>query len=331
MNFKRFKDSYYYSRSRIKDRRRAVFAITTAGILLLCYGFFLSPPAEFPASQVIRIKKGTPLSEITQQLREKDVVRSPSIFYFVVRFCCGDTGVMAGTYYLERKISLLPLISRLVQGKYDVAPYKVTIPEGANNLEIAKILKKEIPNFNDQKFLQAAAKLEGRLFPDTYFLVHGVSEEDVIEKMVSNFDDKVHDLQTAIADSGRKLDEVIVMASLIEEEARKEDDQRMISGILWKRIEQGMPLQVDAVFAYIIGKSTYELTKQDLKTDSPYNTYKYKGLPPGAITNPGLRAIRAAVYPKDNPFLYYLSDRQGKMHYALSYKDHLQNAKLHLN
>lgn len=327
----KIKNFFSLSLSRSKNRRRIVGVATTLGVVLICYGFLLAPPADFPASQVVKIRKGTPLASITKQLQEKNVVRSPSLFYFVIRFCCGDEGVMAGTYYLEKRLSLFPLIGRLVRGNFDPAPYKVTIPEGATNAEIAKIIAKKIPGFDEEKFLSATNKLEGRLFPDTYFFTHGSDEADVVEKMVSNFEDQIRDLQTVIAGTGHSLDEIIVMASLIEKEAYKEDDRQMISGVLWKRIEQDMPLQVDAVFPYIIGKNTYELTKADLKIDSPYNTYKYKGLPPGPIANPSLSAIKAAIYPKDNPYLYYLSDGQGKMHYALNYKEHLQNVDLYLN
>jgi UPF0755 protein len=120
------------------------------------------------------------------------------------------------------------------------------------------------------------------------------------------------------------------MASLVEEEARTLETRRTIAGILWKRLKLGMPLQVDAVFPYIIGKNTYELSIGDLALDSPYNTYKYAGLPPAPITNPGLDAMLAAVTPTDSPYLYYLSDRNGKMHYARTHDGHLANKAAYL-
>jgi len=121
------------------------------------------------------------------------------------------------------------------------------------------------------------------------------------------------------------------MASIIEAEARTTESRRIISGILWKRISLGMPLQVDSTFVYINGKNTYELTSDDLKIDSPYNTYVYKGLPPTPIGNPGLDAILAALYPKTSKYLYFLSSKSGDMYYATTFEQHKRNKELYLN
>jgi UPF0755 protein len=121
------------------------------------------------------------------------------------------------------------------------------------------------------------------------------------------------------------------MASLVEEETRTPADRRLVAGILWKRIKLGMPLQVDAVFPYINGKNTYEVTARDLKIDSPYNTYLYPGLPIAPIANPGLDSIKAAIEPAESPYLYYLSDRAGAMHYAKTFEEHKRNRELYLN
>jgi len=120
------------------------------------------------------------------------------------------------------------------------------------------------------------------------------------------------------------------MASIIEKESLNGDERQIVSGILWKRISLGMPLQVDATFLYINGKASAELTKDDLNIDSPYNTYRNKGLPPGPINNPGLDAIVAALYPKDSPYLYYLHDKKGKVHYAKTFNEHVANKRKYL-
>ena len=120
------------------------------------------------------------------------------------------------------------------------------------------------------------------------------------------------------------------MASLLEEEARTTRSRQIISGILWKRIERGMRLQVDAVFPYILGKNTFELTLDDLAVDSPYNTYRYAGLPLGPISNPGLDSLRAALHPVQTPYLYYLSDKNGVFHWSRTYEEHLKKKKLYL-
>ena len=121
------------------------------------------------------------------------------------------------------------------------------------------------------------------------------------------------------------------MASIIEKEVITHEDMKTVSGVLWKRIAIGMPLQVDAVFPYIMGKNTFELTREDLQFDSPYNTYKYKGLPPGPINNPGLDSILAAATPAKTKYVYFLSDKDGNFHYAVSYAQHLANKKKYLD
>ena len=121
------------------------------------------------------------------------------------------------------------------------------------------------------------------------------------------------------------------MASILEKEARKREDREIISGILWKRIEIGMALQVDAPFVYYNGKGTYNLTTKDLKTDSPYNTYTRKGLPVGPIGNPGIDSILAAIYPKSSPYLFYLSDRDGNIYYSANFEKHKKNKILYIN
>ena len=133
-----------------------------------------------------------------------------------------------------------------------------------------------------------------------------------------------------IAASGHSFSDIIIMASLIEREARRSEDRRMVAGVLWNRIKKGMPLQVDAVFGYIYGRTTYSPSFDDLKIDSPYNTYKYAGLPAGPICNPGLDAIEAALHPAETKYLYYLTGRDGLMRYATTYALHKANIAKYL-
>ena len=160
--------------------------------------------------------------------------------------------------------------------------------------------------------------MEGYLFPDTYLFLPGAETEQIIGTMRDNFKKKAGDI----------AQDIVIMASLIEKEVPASDDRRIVSGILWKRLEIGMPLQVDAVFPYITGKR--EVLLDDLKINSPYNTYLYKGLPPGPIANPGLDAIEAARNPKETPYLYYISGKDGKTHFAKTYEEHLKNKEKYL-
>lgn len=191
---------------------------------------------------------------------------------------------------------------------------RITIPEGYAVKDIAERFK-NFRNFNGEKFLELSESKEGYLFPDTYFFTSKETPEEIIEKMENNFKVKAGDVQK----------DILIMASIIEKEARKPEDRRIISGILWKRIKEGMPLQVDAVFDYLLDKASHEITQADLKMDSPYNTYKHKGLPPTPICNPGLDAINAALNPVDSKYWYYLSDRNGTTHYAATFEQHKQN------
>jgi len=206
----------------------------------------------------------------------------------------------------------------------------VTIPEGSTIYEVAKILNKNISNFNEALFLDLAKEKEGYLFPDTYFFLPNSSPEEIISIMTKNFESKTSSLLPTVEEFGKSLKDVVIMASIIEREVMTPEDRRMVSGILWKRIAIGMPLQVDAAFIYVNGTTTPGLALKDLKIDSPYNTYLYKGLPIGPIGNPGLDAIRATLEPKSSPNLYYLSDKEGVTHYARTFEEHKENKEKYL-
>ncbi len=148
--------------------------------------------------------------------------------------------------------------------------------------------------------------------------------------MHQTFKKRIATLTSEVEKFGKPVSEIVILASLLEEEASTSEDRRIVSGILWKRLSMGMLLQVDATFQYINGKGSLELTLDDLKIDSPYNTYKYKGLPPTPISNPGLDSIRAAVIPTKTNYLYYLSERDGTMHYATTFAEHLRNKARYL-
>ena len=196
---------------------------------------------------------------------------------------------------------------------------------------MAVIFKKSIPSFDEEKFMEETQKDEGYLFPDTYLFFPNVTTEEITRTLKSNFNKKTESLGGEIKKSEKAIKEILTMASILEKEARKREDIEIISGILWKRIEIGMALQVDAPFVYYNGKGTYNLTTKDLKTDSPYNTYTRKGLPVGPIGNPGIDSILAAIYPKSSPYLFYLSDRDGNIYYSANFEKHKKNKILYIN
>jgi UPF0755 protein len=154
--------------------------------------------------------------------------------------------------------------------------------------------------------------------------------EDIVDMLHEEYITQVATLQEDLRRSGKSEQDMVTMASILEGEVRTEEDRRLVSGILWKRIEKGMYLQVDATFSYLIGKGSAELTMTDLSLDSPYNTYRHKGLPPGPINNPGLDAMRAAINPEASPYYFYLSDKDGNTHYAKTFDEHKDNKAKYL-
>ncbi len=253
------------------------------------------------------------------------MVRSGEAFSIVARIFGGK--VRVGTYLISEPENTVSLALRLAEGVTGLSSVKVTIPEGLSNREVAERLRDALPGFDVPGFLSAAEGSEGYLFPDTYFFLPGVLGPEAFEVMRSTFNTRTAPLMDEISASGRTLDEIVTMASLIEEEARQSDTRKIVSGILWKRIKIGMALQVDAVFGYILGKSGYAPTGSDLKIDSPYNTYTNRGLPPTPIANPSLDSIEAALRPTETQYLYYLTGKDGNMYYAKTFDEHIQNRK----
>lgn len=294
------------------------------------YALYLTPPRSFPAGAVLSIKQNSSLTEVAAFLRERGIIRSPFWFRSFVILTSGERSVRAGEYFFEKPADVLSVARRLASGMFGIAPIKVVFPEGSSSAQMAAILKNDIPNFDAAAFEKLANADEGYLFPDTYFITPAASPDEALSLLKSTFQKKIAGIAPEIRAFGRPLSDVITMASLLEEEGRTTEARRTIAGILWKRLDSGMPLQVDAPFEYIIGKNSFQLTAKDLTLDSPYNTYTHKGLPPGPITNPGLDSILAAVTPIKTPYFFYLSDVRGNMHYAATFAEHEANKQKYL-
>ncbi|MDO8579700.1 MAG: endolytic transglycosylase MltG, partial [bacterium] len=222
---------------------------------------------------------------------------------------------------------------RFSHSRYDLKNIRITIPEGFNSAEIAELFSKEkkFTHFDAKEFVSLVAKYEGYLFPDTYLFLPNITADDVMDIMLSNYQKRIETLAGEIKAFGRPVKDVINMASIIEEEARTAETREIIAGILWKRFDQGMPLQVDSAFVFVNGKKrSSDLTLEDLKIDSPYNTYVNRGLPPTPISNPGLDAIRDTVHPIATKYYFYLSDDEGNMHYAVTHDEHVANKEKYL-
>ncbi|MBI3634427.1 MAG: endolytic transglycosylase MltG [Candidatus Yonathbacteria bacterium] len=312
-------------------KEKIFFGLVLLGTLFVAFlAFFFTSPSLFPLGEIITVKKGSSLGEVSFSLKEGKVIRSQTAFELCMRLIGGDKHVVAGDYLFKTSLGACSVASRITKGISGIPSVRATIPEGTTNQEIANILTPFLSKFDAKIFLDRAREQEGYLFPDTYFFFAGAEADDVIKMMGDEFQKKIDPWKPLIEETKHSLRDSIIMASIIEREAKTEDDQALVSGILWKRIEMDIPIQVDAPFYYLLGKTSSELTQSDLAIKSAYNTYKNKGLPAGPIGNPGLSAIRAAVRPKKSSYLYYLSDEQGTIHYATSFEEHKANKAKYL-
>lgn len=298
--------------------------------LVLIYKFAFSTPSDFPTNASIIIEPGQSLTSIVTELDSMHVVRSGIVLRSAIILLGGERKVTAGLYEFPKAQNVLSIAKRIVRGEYGYTPVKMTIPEGTNVFKIASVVHEKFPHIDEQEFLTLIKPKEGYLFPNTYFFPPKATPDMIISMMSNEFEKELKPLATDIVVSGHSLQEVITMASILEGEVQTKEDRKMVADILWRRIQNGMPLQVDSTFAYINGKTSAELTLKDLKVDSPYNTYVYKGLPPGPISNPGLESIEAAIHPTPNNYLYFLSDKDGITHFARTHEEHVKNKEKHL-
>jgi len=331
-HFEKIKDFYK------KTKRENSFIFYSSHFILaflvlagLLYFFFFRAPSNFPERIIFTIEKGRTLSQVSEKLKSENFIKSSFWTRNSIILIKGENSIKAGDYYFENPENAFKIAKRITKGDFGLAPVLTTIPEGLNIFEIANLLESKFTKFNKEKFIELAQEKEGYLFPDTYYFLANAREEDFIEIMEENFKEKIDSIKDKVKKFDKSLEEIVVVASILENEARTRESRETIAGIIWKRLEIGMPLQVDVSFKYVNGKNTYELTSEDLKVDSPYNTYLYRGLPPTPISNPGLDSILTAINPKESDYLYFLSDKSGNMYYAVTHDEHVDNKRLYLH
>lgn len=316
----------------IKPSKKVLIIIVTAILSALgfFYYFFATLPSDFPLNSIYSIPERRTLSEVALEAKKRRIIKSSFVFKIFTVLFFENKGVISGDYILNKKENVFEIARRFSTGDYQLSAVKTTIPEGLNIYEIADILsgKEDLRNFNSQEFLKLAKDKEGYLYPDTYFFSPNIKAQQIIGAMEYNFKEKIAPIQKDLNKFDKTFKEVLTMASILEDEVRDMEDRKIVAGILWKRIKIGMPLQVDAVFPYITGKK--KILSDDLKIDSPYNTYLYKGLPLGPISNPGLDAILAAGNPKETEYLFYISDKKGVTHFASTLEEHNSNIEKYL-
>ncbi len=291
-------------------------------------------PAGSP--RVVVIPPGAPAAEIGRRLESAGIIRSASDFLWVVRLRGLDGRLQGGEYRLSPAMGLLEVVDVLARGQ--VLLHEVTIPEGYTAVEVARALADA--GLGDRRALEelvlrgaarlphpflrsvATGSLEGYLFPDTYRLPRGWPEEKIVGVLLDRFAEVVLPLWRQEG-GGRSLHEIVTLASLVEREARRDDERALIAGVLVNRLRRGMRLEVDATVLYALGRHKAVVTYSDLEVESPYNTYRRAGLPPGPIANPGLASIRAALRPAVTDYLYYVARPDGSHVFSRTYREHL--------
>jgi UPF0755 protein len=281
----------------------------------------------------VYIPKGSTYPGIEKMLIAKGLLRYPVAFRILVVGTMTGAKLQQGEYVFPAPPSAFELWGKIVNG--DVAKYQVIIPDGSNIYDIAQTLG-DLELADPSTFLATATSpelalrmeipgstLEGYLFPDTYTFVKDMSAEEILGVMVRQFQRKfTPEMERKGKEEGLTRNQIVTIASIIEKETGVEAEKPMVSEVIRKRLSLGMPLQMDPTVIYGLKKFGGNLTKKDLKTPNPYNTYLTPGLPPGPICNPGLSAIKAAIYPSDTDYLYFVSRNDGSHRFSRTLKEH---------
>ncbi|WP_196611007.1 endolytic transglycosylase MltG [Pectinatus brassicae] len=289
---------------------------------------------------VIEIKSGMQTAQIAALLKDKDVIDHDFYFRLLAKIKGLDKQLKVGSYILQKDMSDSAVMELLIKGP-TLNTIKVTIPEGYTVEKIADVLSKD--NIVDRnEFLRLAKsytpyeymknndpnvkyKVEGYLFPDTYEFLINSSPKQIMDIMLNEFNKKYdEELRKRAKDKNLSAHELVVLASLVEAEARYENDRPIIAQVFFNRLKINMPLQSDTTIQYAMKERKEELMIKDTKIDSPYNTYMHYGLPPGAVGNPGMASIKAVLYPQNNDYLYFVADSTGHNHYSRTYQEHLR-------
>lgn len=323
------------------------FAVLIPLIIFLILLFDYNRSIDFPNSKddekvTVEIKEGEGVNQILEKLLDNELISQKNQRYARIYLKVNNLGtkLQAGIYTLPRNLTLIELIETLQYGRSEEV--WVTIPEGLRKDEIAQIIYNELSQkdssvFSKEEFLALTTNqefidsldiyvgisdLEGFLFPDKYSFPKEITSQEVVEKLVSNFNQKV-------GNEGYEYEDII-FASIVEREGNSSKDRPIIAGIILKRYKEGWLLQTDATLLYPVKDWQHVITIQDKEDDNPYNTYKYIGLPPTPICNPGLESIQAVWNPVETEYYFYIHDRDGNPHYGRTLDEHNANVNRYL-
>lgn len=312
-------------------------ALALAGAFAVVAGA-LRPVAPQAPVQVITIPPGSSVAEITDRLSATRLIRSPLAFLLVTRVRGVSGRLQHGEYALTPAMSTPQIVDRIARGEVILHP--ITIPEGytavqimealarsglSGRAEFLRVVREEGGRF-PFPFLEGRRNLdlEGYLFPDTYRLPRGLPPRQIVHRMLARFEERVTPVWAKGPSVGVSLHEALIIASMVEREAQVASERPIIAGVIYNRLRKGWRLEIDATVLYALGRHTAQLTATDLQVDSPYNTYRHAGLPPGPISNPGLAAIEAALRPAATPYLFYVLRTDGSHAFSRTFEEHLR-------
>lgn len=330
--------------------KKIIFAILVITILSWAYfAYTVFVPYKNFSPTEIKIIKGQNVNEIVANLKKQKIINNDFVFKIYLWLSKNDNKIKAGTYDFKKPLNIKDLSAILISGIKQKDEIEIKIIEGWNINRIADylddndvVLKNDFiastknneilaQEFNFLKNTAININLEGYLFPDTYKIFKNADADNIVEKMLNNFDKKLSEkMRNDIAEQKKTVHKIITMASIIEKEVRSEKNMKIVSGIFWDRIKNGQPIESCATIGYVLGEDKRQYSFNDTRVDSPYNTYLNAGLPPGPICNPGLRAIKAAIYPEFTNYNYFLSKPNGETVFSKTYDEHNLNKTKYL-
>ncbi|MFA5021492.1 MAG: endolytic transglycosylase MltG [Patescibacteria group bacterium] len=319
----------------------SIIIITVVGGVAYYFYDIGVPNSKDSQTRIFIVPQGLGSTKISQELKKNGFINNDIIFELYVWINGISSKLQPGTYDLAGNLNIKEIANILSHGKGVTREISLTFIEGWNNKKVAEelvkdnittakdffdVVQKKADWWDKYDFLDSKPRnldLEGYLFPDTYSIFRDAKVQDIVEKMLDNFGKKLTpELRQEIEKQGKTVHQIITMASIIEKEVSVDSDRKMVADIFYKRLAINMPLQSDATVNYITGGSSVRPTYSDINIDNLYNTYKYKGLPPGPICNPGLSAILAAIYPTPNQYYYFLTTPDGQVIYSKTNEEH---------
>lgn len=321
--------------------------LTLCVLAVFIFLFILTQNNGTEGEQKFLVKNGQGVNEISHNLDEAGLIKSKLVFETWLWLKKSEDKIQAGVYDVPAGVSIRRLVNMFLIGSSS-SQRAITLLEGWSRPFMAEAAAKV--GYSADEFLELTAKksswedkydflsdapdsasLEGYIFPDTYFVDDSTSLQTLVAKCLNNFDKKLtDDLRQEIESQGKTIYEVITLASIIEREVPVSSDKKMIADVFLKRLDAGIGLQSDATINFITGKKDPSPSLDDLQIDSPYNTYKYRGLPPGPIASPGIDSIEAVLYPTSNDYYYFLTTDEGEVIYSKTHEEHVANKQKYL-